>query len=297
MRFRPAVLVLGALSLAARTALAAAPPFAGVTTTTVASPDEPTVVPSEGSIVSLLFVDLDGEVADVDVMLDLAHPTASELDVYLVSPVGTTVALTTDNGNGFDDVFAGTLFDDQAEPPSEADPGTPAPHVRNQTYADFTVVGPVQPEGALGALFGDPAGGPWALVVVDDGGSTIGMLNGWSLTITTLPGVPPADTPAVFTASPDVELPNGDDVGVVVPITVSGLSGPLLDVDVTVDLAHPRATDVDLLLTSPSGRTIELATDVGGENDELWAGVTFDDDALEPVSDAVLPESGTAFSA
>ncbi|HWP65546.1 MAG TPA: proprotein convertase P-domain-containing protein [Candidatus Limnocylindria bacterium] len=296
MRLRLAPPLLAAICLAARGALAVAPPFAGVTTTTLDALDGPTIVPNESSIVSLLFSDLPGEVVDVDVTLDLAHPTANELDVYLVSPVGTTVALTTDNGGGADDVFAGTVFDDQATAP-DTEPGAPAPHVRSVTYTDFTPVGPLQPEGALGALFGDPAGGAWALVVTDDSGGSFGTLNGWSLTLTTISGVPPADTPRTFTASGvPVALPNGDAAGVDVPITVTGLAGPVLDLDVTVDVRHGRAADVDLYLTSPSGRRIELATDLGGENDDLWAGTTFDDDAPEPASDAPLPESGTPFA-
>src|SRR6185436_46784 len=140
MRLRVPASLAAAICLAARASMAVAPPFAGVTTTTVASQDGPTLIPNDGSIVSLLFVDLPGEVVDVDVTLDITHPTSNELDVYLISPVGTTVALTTDNGQGFDDVFHGTVFDDQAMPPADAPPGTPAPHVRNVTYADFTTV-------------------------------------------------------------------------------------------------------------------------------------------------------------
>jgi cysteine-rich repeat protein len=297
MRLRCLPSLLAVLCLTARASWAVAPPFAGVTTTTVGSPDDPTVIPNSSSLVSLLFVDLVGEVVDVDVTVDIAHPTANELDLYLISPTGTTVALTTDNGGGADDVFAGTLFDDQAAPAPGAEPGTPAPHVRSVTYTDFTVVGPLQPEGALGALFGDPAGGPWALVVTDDGGGSFGTLDGWSLTLTTLSGVPPNDGPNVFVENTPVDLPNGDPLGVDVPITVAGLAGPILDLDVTVDVRHGRATDIDLFLTAPSGRRIELVTDLGGENDDLFAGTTFDDDATDPVSDALLPESPTPFAA
>jgi cysteine-rich repeat protein len=297
MRLRVGPALLLAFFSAARASWAVAPPFAGVTATTVATQDGPTVIPNGSSLVSLLFVDLAGEVVDVDVMLDIAHPTANELDVYLISPTGTTVALTTDNGGGADDVFAGVLFDDQAVPAPDAPPGTPAPHVRNVTYVDFTVVGPLQPEGALGALFGDPAGGPWALVVTDDGGGSFGTLEGWSLTLTTLSGVPEPDVPAVFVASTPTDLPNGVATGVDVPVTVTGLAGPVLDVDVVVDVRHGRATEIDLFLTSPSGRRIELATDLGDENDDLYAGTTFDDDAPDPVSDTPLPASGTPHAA
>jgi cysteine-rich repeat protein len=168
--------------------------------------------------------------------------------------------------------------------------------VRNLTYEDFVVVGPVQPEGALGAMFGDPAGGPWALVVSDDSGGTIGTLNGWSLTLTTMTGVPPSDAPAVFAANGPLDVPDGDSDGIEVPITVSGLSGPLLDIDAVLDLDSTRASDLDAYLTSPSGRKIELVTDIGGDVDNLWAGTTFDDDAFEPVSDALVPDDGSAFA-
>jgi cysteine-rich repeat protein len=297
MRLRGVAALAVVVCLISRASWAIAPPFAGVTSTTVANLDGPTVIPNESSLVSLLFVDLVGEVVDVDVTLDIAHPTANELDVYLISPTGTTVALTTDNGGGADDVFAGTVFDDQVEPAPEAEPGTPAPHARSITYTDFVVAGPMQPEGALGALFGDPAGGPWALVVTDDGGGSFGTLEGWSLTLTTLSGVPPADAPRVFTHTAPLELPNGDGTAVEAPVTVTGLAGPLLDADVTVDIRHGRATEIDLLLTAPSGRTIELATDVGGENGDLFVGTTFDDDAPDPVSDTPLPEDLTPFTA
>jgi len=297
MRLRWAGSLVGVFLLAARASWAVAPPFSGVTVTTVPSLEDPAVIPDETSLVSLLFVDLVGEVVDVDVTLDITHPSANQLDVYLISPLGTTVALTTDNGGGFDDVFAGTLFDDQAVPAPEAEPGTAAPHVRSITYEDFVVVGPVQPEGALGAMFGDPAGGPWALVVSDDGGGSIGTLNGWSLTLTTMTGVPPSEPPAVFTANGPIDLPDGDSDGVEVPVTVSGLSGPLLDIDAVIDVDSTRASDLDCYLTSPSGRKIELVTDIGGDADTLWAGTTFDDDALEPVSDMLVPDDGSTFSA
>ena len=71
MRLRLLASLLAASCPAAWTAWALPPPFPGVTTTTVASPDGPTIIPNASSIVSLLFVDLTGEVVDVDVTLDI----------------------------------------------------------------------------------------------------------------------------------------------------------------------------------------------------------------------------------
>ena len=141
-------------------ASATAPAFPGVITTTLPSSDEDLPIPDNGSLVTVLPSELAGVVVDVDVTVDIAHPTADQLDIYLVAPSGRTVTLTTDNGQQNDDVFAGTTFDDQAT-------GAPsAPNVRNLTYTNAIATGPVQPEGALSALVGESAAGPWALVVV-----------------------------------------------------------------------------------------------------------------------------------
>ena len=139
-------------------ASATAPAFPGVITTTLPSSDEDLPSPDNGSLVTVLPSELAGVVVDVDVTVDIAHPTADQLDIYLVPPSGRTVTLTTDNGQQNDDVFAGTTFDDQAT-------GTPsAPNVRNLTYTNAVATGPVQPEGALSALVGEWAAGPWALL-------------------------------------------------------------------------------------------------------------------------------------
>src|SRR5262249_55244178 len=170
---------------------------------------------------------LPGVVIDVDVTLDLTHPTADQLDVYLVGPSGRTVTLTTDNGAQNDDVFAGTVFDDQA-------PGTPsAPNVRNFTYTNLVATGPIQPEGALGALVGESAAGPWALVVVDDAGGSTGMLHGWSLTISTLSSLPTAAPIADF-AGGGGSIPDNNPTGRVSTVDVAGLSSRLLQATVTV---------------------------------------------------------------
>ena len=258
-----------------------------MSTTTVTSPDTDLPIPDADALVSVLDVALDGTIVDVDVTLDITHPQSDQLDVFLVSPSGTTITLTTDNGGANDDVFAGTTFDDQAT-------GTPsAPCVRNFVYTDMVPTGAIQPEEAMGAVVGEPASGPWALVVVDDSGGQTGMLHGWSLTISTVSAVHPG-APTVFSGGGGA-IPDSDPSGRVSTITVSGLGHVLWDVDVTLDIRHPNATDLDVFLTAPSGRRIDLVTDVGGGNDDLYAGTTFDDQAGTPVSDATLPASGTAF--
>jgi cysteine-rich repeat protein len=269
-------------------ARATAPTLPGIVTTTLASPDTDIPIPDNGSIISVLNFTGAGTVVDVDVTLDITHTRAQDLDVYLVSPGGRTITLTSDNGSDFDDVFAGTTFDDQA-------PGTPsAANVRNLTFVDLTPTGTIQPEEAMGAAIGQAAAGPWALVVVDDAGGNTGTLRSWSLTVSTLGGLTPG-TPMVFDGESNVNITTA--AGAVSKATVSGVPGRIHDLDVTVSISHGVAGELDLFLTAPSGRRIDLVTDVGGGNADLFKGTTFDDQAGIPVGDAPLPPSGDAFTA
>jgi cysteine-rich repeat protein len=281
----PAVVLLTALA-----AQGAAPPLPRLATATLTSTEPAFPIPDNASVISLVTVEnLPGVVADVDVMVDIAHPQSDQLDMFLVSPSGRTVTLTTDNGQGNDDVFGSATFDDQAS-------GMPsAPNVRNVTYADRVAVGAVQPEEAMGAFVGEAAEGPWALVVIDDSGGTTGTLRGWALSVSTVPVAVTA--PLVVVAGNGGTIPSNDPNGRVSQVTVSGAGGYVWDVDVTVDIAHPRADEIDLFLTAPSGRRIDLVTDVGGGNVDLWRGTRFDDQAGLPVSDATLPTSPAPFTA
>ena len=263
--------------LGARAADATAPYFPGATTVTYASPDPSAPIPDNGSLVSLITVPaMPGVVVDVDVMVDIPHTQPDNLDVYLVSPKGTTVTLTTDNGGGNDDVFANATFDDQA-------PGTPsARNVRNVTYTNLVSVGVVQPEEALGAVVGEAAEGAWALVVVDDAGGSTGTLRSWSLAITTAPGLAPG--PAVDWAGTGGTIPDGNSAGK--SFTVNVTSGArIYDLDLTVNITHPRSGDINVFLTSPSGRRIDVVTNIGGNAANLWNGTRFDDQAGTPASD------------
>jgi cysteine-rich repeat protein len=278
---------LGLALATARAAAAAAPYFPGVATASYAGTDPSAAIPDNGSIVSMIAVPATaGVVVDVDVTVDLPHTQPDNLDVYLVSPLGTTVTLTTDNGGGNDDVFANATFDDQAT-------GTPsAPNVRNRTYANLVSVGVVQPEEALGAVVGEAAEGLWALVVVDDANGSTGTLRSWSLTITTAPGLRPGA--AVDWVGTGANIPDGNSGGRVLTVDVTS-GARLYDVDLTVAIDHPRADDIDIVLTSPSGRRIDVVTDVGGSTADLWNPTRFDDQAGLPASDeTVVP--GTPFA-
>ena len=279
-------LALAVVLATAGAAAAAAPYYPGATTATYASTDPSATIPDNGSLVSMIAVPaMPGPVVDVDVVVDVDHDQPDNLELYLVSPLGTTVTLTTDNGGGNDDVFANATFDDQAA-------GTPsAPNVRNRTYANLVSVGVVQPEEALGAVVGEPAEGLWGLVVVDDANGTTGALRSWLLAITTAPGLQAG--PAVDWAGGGGTIPDGSSGGRVLALEVTA-GARLYDVDLTVAIDHPRAQDIDLFLTSPSGRRIDVVTDVGGNAANLWNGTRFDDQAGPPASDEPVV-TGTPF--
>jgi cysteine-rich repeat protein len=127
-------------------------------------------------------------------------------------------------------------------------------------------------------------------VVNDDTGGTTGVLRAWSLTLHTLPGLTP-DGPLTASGAGGA-IPDNTAEGRASTVHVAGAGLRLQDVDVTVDIAHPNASDLDLFLTAPSGRRIELVTDVGGGADDLYAGTIFDDQAGEPIGDTTLPTTG-----
>jgi cysteine-rich repeat protein len=279
-----AAMMLAAALLTARSTQAVAPPFPS-TQTTLLNTDGVVPIPDNGSLISVMTFTGGGIVIDVDVYLELQHTNSQDLDVYLVSPSGTTIALTTDNGGGNDDVFRGTTFDDQA-------PGSPsAPNVRNYTYTNLVATGPIQPEEPLGKVVGEPANGPWALVVIDDAGGSTGNLRAWSLTISTVGALGPS-SPTLFDG--DAPKTINSSAGITSNAVVSGLGARLYKVTATVDVEHTNSGDLDIFLTSPSGTRIDLATNIGGGNDDVYSPATFDDQAGEPIGDlAMLPPSGT----
>ena len=75
-------------------------------------------------------------------------------------------------------------------------------------------------------------------------------------------------------------------------ITVSGLTAPLADVDVSLNLlSHPTASDLDILLVGPTGQKALIMSDTGDEalNDSL----TFSDQASERLPSVDNLVSGT----
>lgn len=110
------------------------------------------------------------------VCVNLTHVWVDDLDLYLISPGGQFLELTTDNGaNG--DNYTNTCFTPTASTVISS-PGPFAP----ASAAPFT--GDWLPEGVWSDLWdGDnPSNGTWRLQVVDDANGFVGYLRDWTIT-------------------------------------------------------------------------------------------------------------------
>ncbi len=76
------------------------------------------------------------------------------------------------------------------------------------------------------------------------------------------------------------------------PITVSGVSGSILNVELTLfQLSHTFPADLDMLLVGPGGQSVIFMSDAGGGNDIVNVNLTFSDFATQS-----LPETGQIVS-
>ena len=131
-----------------------------------------TVVPistgAGATYTSIINVPGGGDIIDVNVTINITHTWVSDLDISLISPAGTIVELTSDNGDDGNN-YINTVFDQQATTPITS--GTPP----------FT--GTFLPEGNLSNLNGQDAAGNWTLRVVDDAFQDGGQINSWTLDV------------------------------------------------------------------------------------------------------------------
>ncbi|MEN9370851.1 MAG: hypothetical protein RI952_1716, partial [Bacteroidota bacterium] len=142
--------------------------------TAIAIPDSDTVTGAVSTIpVTGINPNLVSASSIVSVCVNITHTWDSDLDIYLQSPNGTRIELSTDNGS-LDDNYTNTCFSMSAATLITA--GT----------APFT--GNFIPEQSFALLNGSVINGNWQLVVQDDLGGDTGTLNNWSITFqNTLP--------------------------------------------------------------------------------------------------------------
>ena len=93
-------------------------------------------------------------------------------------------------------------------------------------------------------------------------------------------------------ASVDVAKTLYDQTTVSSTLDVAGLAGRITDVNVTLDITHTYASDLEVYLVSASGTRVELFSDIGGSGDNFTA-TTLDDEAATSITQAGAPFTGT----
>lgn len=114
---------------------------------------------------------------------------------------------------------------------------------------------------------------------------------GWTV-FADLNGNGAPDQAAVTTnaAGGPVELPDLSQV--TAPLLVTGMTGTVVDLNVSLDIAHTYDGDLDVTLHSPSGRRVLLFSDVGDAGDG-FIGLTLDDEASTSVTLGAAPFTGS----
>ncbi len=158
------------------------------TSTVVASapaiPIPPTAPPNVISD-TITVSGLDTFICDVNLTTFIAHTFCGDIDMTLMSPAGTVVTITTDNGGGNDNVYLGTLWDDDADPDGQVPYANNDGLANDSLFANLVVETPLVPEDAFAAFMGEDPNGPWTLTISDDANLDGGSLDSWSLEIVT----------------------------------------------------------------------------------------------------------------
>ncbi len=214
------------------------------------------IVPSTASAVTSKIVvsGARGPVGRVRAVTFLRHARPSDLSIFLTSPRGAPVALTTGNGGNAVDAFYGTTWDDRA------DPGNDVPFPANSFLASHLVTDSVYvartpkprlvPEEAMSAWAGIAPNGEWTLSVIDHEAGVGGTLESWRLEIDTF-DCPPEVT---FAAPPHRAV----DVTLLTNITIR-FSKPIDPTTVdenTVRLVSGLGSTPTIIRVSPSGDEI-----------------------------------------
>ncbi len=239
----------------------------------------PTAIPAGPAVVtSTVVVSGAGPyLFDLDVTTTITHTFPGDIDMTLTSPAGTVVTLTTDNAGTNDDVFNGTVWDDDANPAGQVPYATNNGTVNDHAYVISTLASPLTPEEPLAAFIGEDPNGTWTITISDDAGGDSGNLADWSLGVTTFAAAPTtANTTA--TQSTPTAIPAGPAV-VTSTLVVAGAGTSILDVDLTTFITHTFPGDIDMTLTSPAGTVVTVTTDNAGTNDDVYNGTVWDDDA------------------
>ena len=126
--------------------------------------------PDIGVTTSVINMDQNAVITDVNIILNIEHTWDADLEVKLIAPDATEIILFEDIGSNGDN-FTNTILDDDAST------------VISDEEAPFT--GSFNPVGNLSDLNGLMSGGDWTLYINDDANGDGGNLLDWSIQICT----------------------------------------------------------------------------------------------------------------
>jgi len=255
-----------------------APTGCTVTTTNTVN-STPVAIPTGPAVVSstITVAGAGTYLWDLNMQTFITHTFAADLDITLQSPAGTIVTITTDNGASNDNVFNGTVWDDQANPGGQVPYTTNAGLVTDHPYVNLVTATPLVPEEALAAFRGENPNGTWTLTISDDLAGDGGSLDSWQLEVSTLSAAPTETTTSATNSTP-LAIPTGPAV-VSNTVVIAGAGAVVSKVTLMANITHTFAADLDITIASPSGTVVTLTTDNGAGNDNVFNGTLWDDDA------------------
>ena len=246
-------------------------------TVSAASTATPIPIPDLSTIFDTITVGgLGTQLFDVDLNVNITHTWNSDLLITLTSPAGTVVVVSNSNGGAEDDVFAGTLFDDQS-----------SNNVVTYAYVNGVAAPDLQPEQSFNdTLRGENPNGSWTLTITDQAGLDIGSLNSWSLDVTdgVFVNIPPAFGPSASFSTGPISIPLPDLATTVIPLAVSGATGNIARVQAYVEITHTFNSDLQIDLQSPAGTLVTLSANHGDFYDDVFNGTLFRKDSPNPIA-------------
>jgi len=132
---------------------------------------ENTIGPDIGVTTSIINMDQNAVITDLNLTLNIAHTWDADLEVKLIAPDGVTEIILFEDIGSNGDNFTNTVLDDDAST------------VISDGEAPFT--GSFSPTGSLSDLNGLLSGGDWTLYINDDADGDGGTLLDWSIQICT----------------------------------------------------------------------------------------------------------------
>ncbi|MDC8005471.1 HYR domain-containing protein [Aureisphaera galaxeae] len=221
----------------------------------------PSSGPMNPSIASVSEAGLVGTHWDLDnITVDVEHTWASDIDMTLTSPGGTTVSVMVGRGgsDGLDTPATIVFTDASANDVTSWSGGAPA--------ADYQAEG-----GLFNTVFaGESVSGDWTLNITDLVGGDIGQLNSYCITFTQIiiPVNECGNAPELIPAGAALPTPSSGPMNPsIASVSDSGVIGTNATLNnITVDVEHTWASDIDMTLTSPGGTTVTVMVGRGGSD-------------------------------